>query len=233
MVRFVRVVALSAPHHITQRGHARRFILEGDAERNVYLALLQQGVQRHRVEMIGYCLMSNHVHLVAVPHKKDALARSLKDVHGRFAFYWNAVYRSSGHVWQGRYYSCPLDGEYLWEALRYTELNPVRASMVRCASDWPWSSAAVHCGAAPVAPWLGIEPRWSTDDWRTYLQATQDEASLVAIRDSTYSGRPLGSAEFSRALERETHRPLTPQKRGPKKQPEPGHEQAIFSFDSF
>jgi putative transposase len=62
------VIALGAPHHITQRGNARRFILEGDAERSVYLDLLQQCVQRHGVELIGYCLMSNHVHLVAVPH---------------------------------------------------------------------------------------------------------------------------------------------------------------------
>jgi putative transposase len=236
MVRFARVVALGAPHHITQRGNARRFILEGDSERSVYLDLLQQGLQRHGVELIGYCLMSNHVHLVAVPHKKDALARGLKDVHGRFAAYWNAVYHSSGHVWQGRYYSCPLDVGHLWEALRYAELNPVRASLVTRAPDWPWSSAAVHCGTASVAPWLDMDfwgRRWSTDDWRAYLQAPQDESSLVAIRDSTYSGRPLGSPEFTRALEREADRPLTPQKRGPKRRPEPGSEQGIFSFDSF
>lgn len=73
--------------------------------------------------------------------------------------------------------------------------------------------------------------RWSTDGGRAYLQATQDQSSLLAIRDSTYSGRPLGSAEFTRTLEKEAHRPLTPQKRGPKKRTEPGHEQAIFSFD--
>ena len=75
--------------------------------------------------------------------------------------------------------------------------------------------------------------RWSIDDWRAYLQAPQDESGLVAIRDSTYSGRPLGSAEFTRALEREADRPLTPQKRGPKRRPESGDEQAVFSFDSF
>ncbi len=143
MVRFARVVAPGIAHHITQRGNARRFILEGDDERKVYLDLLQQSVQRHGVELIGYCLMSNHVHLVAIPHGKDALARSLKDTHGRFASYWNAVNHSSGHVWQGRYYSCPLDGGHLWEALRYTELNPVRAGLLARASDWPWSSAAV------------------------------------------------------------------------------------------
>jgi putative transposase len=119
-------------------------------------------------------------------------------------------------VWQGRYYSCPLDGWHLWEALRYTELNPVRAFLVTRAPDWPWSSAAFHCGAAPVAPWLDMDlwgRRWSTDDWRAYLQTIQDESSLLAIRDSTYSGRPLGSAEFTRTLEKEVHRPLTPQSR--------------------
>jgi putative transposase len=118
--------------------------------------------------------------------------------------------------------------------LRYTELNPVRASLVTRAPDWPWSSAAVHCGAGPPASWLNMDfwgRRWSTDGWRAYLQATQDESSLLAIRDSTYSGRPLGSAEFTRTLEKEAHRPLTPQKRGPKKRTGPAHEQAIFSFD--
>ena len=125
-VRFARVVALEVAHHITQRGNARRFVLETDTERGVYLDLLQQGIQRHGVALIGYCLMSNHVHLVAVPQSKDALARSLKQTHGRFASYWNAVNGSSGHVWQGRYYSCPLDDNHLWEALRYIELNPVR-----------------------------------------------------------------------------------------------------------
>jgi putative transposase len=75
-------------------------------------------------KLIGYCLMSNHVHLVVVPQKQDALARSLKETHGRFASYWNAVDHFSGHVRQGRYYSCPLDETHLWEALRYTELKP-------------------------------------------------------------------------------------------------------------
>jgi hypothetical protein len=75
-------------------------------------------------------------------------------------------------------------------------------------------------GASMVYRWLA-----------RLLQATQDESSLLAIRDSTYSGRPLGSAEFTRTLEKEAHRPLTPQKRGPKKRTGPAHEQAIFSFD--
>jgi putative transposase len=140
MARFARVVAPGIPHHVTQRGNARRFILKTDADRSIYLHLLRQGLERYGVELTGYCLMSNHVHLIVVPRNKDALARSLKDTHGRFASYWNAVNRSSGHVWQGRYYSCPLDEAHLWEALRYTELNPVRGSLASHTVDWPWSS---------------------------------------------------------------------------------------------
>jgi putative transposase len=175
--------------------------------------------------------MSNHVQLVAVPESKDALARSLKQTHGRFASYWNAVNRSSGHVWQGRYYSCPLDDTHLWEALRYTELNPVRACLVRSANDWPWSSAAAHCGTGPIGPWLSFDTwgrRWSCDEWQAYLDATPPESNQKAIRDCTFSGRPLGSAEFTHALERQEHRPLTRRKPGPKKRSEPGQEQFIL-----
>jgi len=75
--------------------------------------------------------------------------------------------------------------------------------------------------------------RWSSDSWRTYLQATHHESSRRAIRDSTFSGRPLGSPEFTRALEKQEHRPLTRQKPGPKKRSEPVTGQAILSFDSF
>jgi len=180
--------------------------------------------------------MSNHIHFVAVRRSKDALARSLKETQGRFASYWNAVNHSSGHVWQGRYYSCPLDGTHLWEALRYTELNPVRASLVASPTDWPWSSAAAHCGAEPPSPWLASEAwgqRWSIGGWRALLQDIQDESSQKAIRDSTYIGRPLGSTEITRMLEEQAHRPWTRQRPGPKKRSEPEAEQAILSFDPF
>ena len=86
--------------------------------------------------LIGYCLMSNHVHLVVTPHDADGLALALRHTHGRYAIYWNAVHQSSGHAWQGRYYSCPLDRVHLWEALRYTELNPVRAGLTSEAEAW-------------------------------------------------------------------------------------------------
>ena len=76
MGRFNRVVAVDVPHHVTQRGNARRFVLNDDADRTVYLKLLRENIALYGVALIGYCLMSNHVHLIAVPHKPDGLAQA-------------------------------------------------------------------------------------------------------------------------------------------------------------
>jgi putative transposase len=131
MARLARVVAADVPHHVTQRGNARGFILASDTDRSVYLTLLRENIESCRVSLLGYCLMSNHIHLVVVPRKAEGLARALRQTHGRYASYWNAVHGSSGHVWQGRYYSCPLDQAHLWEALRYAELSPIRAGLAQ------------------------------------------------------------------------------------------------------
>lgn len=233
MARFARVVALEVAHHVTQRGNARQFILNSDSDRGVYLSLLREGLERHHASLLGYCLMSNHVHLVMVPRQADALAKVLKHTHGRYAAYWNGSYHSSGHVWQGRYYSCPLDRAHLWEALRYTELNPVRAGMVAEAESWRWSSAAVHCGVAAAGDWLSMEAwqeRWGVTSWRGYLAAGDSESEIMALRQFTHTGRPLGAKEFVRELEEKTQRPLAPQKGGrPTKQGD-DERQAEFIF---
>jgi putative transposase len=139
--------------------------------------------------------MSNHVHLIAVPRKADGLAQALKQTHGRYACYWNAAHQSSGHVWQGRYYSCPLDQTHLWEALRYTELNLLRARLVSEAELWHWSSAASHCGARADDESLTLEmwrSHWTVTAWREYLGAGAMESRLAVIRQRTHTGRPLG-----------------------------------------
>jgi putative transposase len=157
VARLARVIVVDVPYHVTQRGNARQFILTGDADRVVYLDLLRRYSQLHQLCLIGYCLMSNHVQLIVVPRRTDALAQALKHTHGRYASYWNVSHASSGHVWQGRYYSCPLDSSHLWAALRYTELNPVRAGLVTAPQEWKWSSAVAHCGAATSDASLEME----------------------------------------------------------------------------
>lgn len=233
MSRFARVVIAEVAHHVTQRGNGRQFLLATDSERLVYLDLLRQAVHLHSLSVVGYCLMSNHVHLVVIPHEAEALALALKATHGRYAAYWNAAHTTSGHAWQGRFYSCPMDEGHLWTALRYTELNPVRAGVVPEAQAWPWSSAAAHCGTADADASLAMEiwrRRWTATAWRQYLGENETEAELGALRRSTHSGRPLGSAEFIEGLEQRTRRRLGAQKGGRPRRSAADPRQNVLSY---
>ena len=109
--------------------------------------------------------MSNHIHLIAIPHKVGGLAQALKQTHGRDRLTGMRLTNRTGMP-GGRYYSCPLNQAHLWEALRYTELNPVRAGLVLGAELWPWSSAARHCGAKEQDEYLTPEP------WRSQWTST-------------------------------------------------------------
>lgn len=222
MARLPRVVIPDVAHHVTQRGNARQVILADDADRMAYLELLRQYCELYRLSLLGYCLMSNHVHLIVIPRTTEALWQTLKHTHGRYASYWNARVSSSGHVWQGRFYSCPLDESHLWAALRYVELNPVRAGMVVAAAEWRWSSAPAHCLPDAPATMLEMErwrARWTVAEWNEYLAARESSADIVALRQSTHTGRPLGTAEFVAQLEQATLRPLAPKKGGRPKKP--------------
>jgi REP-associated tyrosine transposase len=234
MARLPRVVAVDVPHHVTQRGNARQAVFSQDADRITYLELLRQYAELYSLSVLGYCLMSNHVHLIVLPCTETAMANTLKHTHGRYAAYWNARQFSSGHVWQGRFYSCPLDDSHLWEALRYTELNPVRAGMVAAAEQWQWSSAAVHCNKnQDQETWLAMSlwrKRWSAASWRDYLTQGESQAELAALRRCTYTGRPRGTAEFVAGLEHSTLRLLAPRKGGRPKKSSPDPRQQGLAF---
>jgi putative transposase len=232
MSRFPRVVVVGVPHHVTQRGNARQVILANDSDRATYLALLRQYSHLNGLALLGYCLMSNHVHLIVVPNRSAALAQSLKHAHGRYAAYWNARQFSTGHVWQGRFYSCPLEEAHLWVALRYVELNPVRAGMVESAAQWRWSSAATHCGAGVADAMLEMERwscRWTAAEWGQYLEQGESVADVSALRRATHTGRPLGTSEFVANLERLTARRLAPQSGGRPKKTARDERQLEFS----
>ena len=127
MARLARVIAVGAPHHVTQRGNARQFILACDADRNVYLELLRQSIALHGVEVIGYCLMSNHVHLVVVPHEAEGPGLAVKNTHGRYAAYWNASHQTGSQVgFKAGVGKGLLDGTRLvsWPLLKGVKCSP-------------------------------------------------------------------------------------------------------------
>ena len=220
MARLARIAVVNVPHHVTQRGNARQSILTNHDERTVYLNLLHKYIALCELSLLGYCLMSNHVHLLLVPRKVESLAQALKQAHGRYASYWNATHRSSGHVWQGRFYSCPLDDSHLWIALRYVELNPVRAALVPRAELWPWSSAAVHCGDTQQSiglEWAAWNHRWSQQSWKEYL-ACGRPASRTGGRPPVHPHRQTAGPSIVRAIlgRRYAASSLSPERRPPK-----------------
>ena len=129
MARFPRAVAVGAAHHITQRGVDQQWVFFTDADRRTYLDYLQTYSAQARLRILAYCLMSNHIHLVAIPEEPQSLAMALRRTHGRYALYLNSRRHRIGHLWQNRFYSCALDETHLWAALRYAERNPVRAQL--------------------------------------------------------------------------------------------------------
>jgi REP element-mobilizing transposase RayT len=112
-----------------------------DRDHELYLSLLREYTGKYQVQILGYCLMTNHVHLIAVPADATGLAKAIGRVHNDYARWLPIRRRESGHLWQNRFFSCPLEDAYTWAALAYVERNPVRAGMVAHREEWAWSSA--------------------------------------------------------------------------------------------
>ena len=221
MPRLARVVVPGCPHHVTQRGNHRQRVFFNDSERGRYLALLRKYFDRFKIDTVGYDLMSNHVHHVLIPAMSDSLAKGLGHLHNDFAR-WQQVQRDlTGHLWQNRFFSCPLDEDHFWQALRYIELNPVRAGLVRYPWEWPWSSAQAHVTGVDGTGLLNMDPwraRFDGEKWRGFLEeGMRSEDGLDRIRLATRTGRPLGSDLFIERLEALAGRTLRPKKRGPKR----------------
>ena len=204
MPRGARLVLPGLPHHLTHRGNNRQEVFRDEEDRLTYLALLRHYAPKHGLKVLGYCLMTNHVHLAAVPEREDSLARAMGCAHLRYAQAFNWRYGECGHRWQGRFYSCALDDSHLIAALRYVERNPVRAGMTARAWEYGWSSAAAHLGDRDPSGLLDVrewQTRFWAAEWRRMLSEPEEEGQLRAIRLQTRTGRPLGSQGFLERLE--------------------------------
>lgn len=216
MARIARVIASGIPHHITQRGNRRMQTFFSDDDYRVYLALLAEWCKKSSVEIWAYCLMPNHVHLIAVPECEDSLRRGIGEAHRRYSRMINFRENWRGHLWQGRFASFPMDESYLLAAARYVEMNPVVAGLATDAAAWPWSSAQAHLAATDdelvtVAPLLEM-----AGDWRLFLASADDEEQVSEIRKHERTGRPLGTESFVDRLEISLSRLLKRCKPGPK-----------------
>lgn len=212
MPRHARTVFADVPHHVTQRGNRRGQVFFTDADRRVYLGWLREYADAVAVDVVAYCLMTNHVHLVLVPPAAQGLYQLLKPLNMRFAQRINRMREWKGHVWQGRFHSSALDETGLLMAVRYVERNPVRAGLVSRAEEYPWSSAGAHCGFRHD-PVLTVPSRWqealrSVGGWSQWIAGSDDSRSQEALRRCTGQNLPCGSPAFIEMLERNSGRPL-------------------------
>jgi len=157
--------------------------------------------------------MDNHVHLIVVPKTEQSLAAVFGPLHTRYAQYVNERQNVTGHLWQGRYHSCPMDESHLYSAVRYVERNPIKAGFVERAEDWPWSSAPGH--VTPYSDELlsdpcSMYPNMTPEQWRHWLTEPweKEEAFGRTLARRTQTGKPAGSAEFVHNAEKHAQKAI-------------------------
>ena len=217
MTRIARAVAPGLPHHITQRGNRRQEVFFCDEDYSLYIELLSDSCRRLRVEVWAYCLMPNHVHMIAAPESADGLRRAIGEAHRRYTRRVNFREGWRGCLWQGRFASFALDDAYVRAAARYVALNPVRARLVRRPEKWRWSSAAAHLGLRGDRlvrrPELLLEYVSDFADLPR-MKFPREEADVLRRHERT--GRPLGGDGLVERVSELLDRDLVPGKAGRK-----------------
>ena len=202
MPRSARVVVPGGAHHVTQRGSRRMQVFFSAGDYNRYRSLLSSQSDRYGVRVGLYCLMPNHVHLIAIPETRTSLSRALGEAHRLYACTVNRREGWSGHLWQERFRSFPMDERHLLSAIRYVLLNPVRAGLVERPEEWPYSSARFLRDGIPDRLTSSNALGSVVEDWNSFLDLPNVEETADLIRKHSSTGRPLGSGYFQEQCSR-------------------------------
>ncbi len=210
MARLSRIVIPNIPHHVTQRGNRRQQTFFDTSDYEAYIHAMAHSCNSFDVEVLAYCLMPNHVHLVLVPKEKDCLRFAVGGAHEKYTKRINYKNDWTGHLWQGRFFSSPMDERYLGACVRYVEQNPVRSGLSKRASEYKWSSAKAHYSGkddklVSVAPMLARYPQWAE-----FMGEESEDRDIEEFRKRTRTGRPLGDLEFIKDIEEKTGVVLRP-----------------------
>jgi putative transposase len=198
-------VAEGLVYHALNRGNNRATVFHTAADCVAFLDALAQTRRRYPFALYGYCLMSNHFHLLLAPAPGQSISRILQSLTVAHTWHYHRRHGSVGHVWQGRFNSPVIqDDEQALTVLRYIETNPVRAGMVADAGEYRWSSYGAR-GLGRADPLLSVLPSWELlgrteaarqTAWREWLRTPVSAAELAAVRRSVISGRPYGEASW-------------------------------------
>lgn len=191
MPRSARLVVPGVAHHVTQRGNRQQTIFFDDADRGAYIAILADALRQSATTCLAWCLMDNHVHLMLVPTGPDGLRAPLSSTHTRYAQRINRRQSASGHLFQGRFASYPMDDRHMMFAARYIENNPVAAGLVPHAEAWRWSSARAHINQRDdgLTDWRALSQHMP--NWKAMLVDGLDAGAVIELALRT--GNALGN----------------------------------------
>lgn len=225
MPRTARSAIGNTVYHVLNRGNGRMKIFRKPDDYAAFVALLIDGLDRARIELFAFCLMPNHWHLALRPRTGRDLSAYLSWVTNTHVKRYRAHYRrTSGHLYQGRYKSFPVQqDQHFLTLMRYIEANPRRARLVRAAQNWPFSSLGCDRDTACklLAPW----PLNRSRNWAHQVNTALDERDLAQIRTSIIRDRPFGDDRWTRrmAVRMNLQHTLHPRGRPPKN---PAHRRA-------
>jgi len=238
MPRQPRYQLINVPQHVVQRGNNRQATFFADEDCIRYLEDLKTACETHCCELHAYVLMTNHVHLLLTPRKPDGVAKVMQSLGRRYVVYVNQTYLRTGTLWEGRYKAALVDAEdYLLRCMRYIELNPVRAEMVKTPEDWRWSSYRYNAASensdllTPHEVYLALGPTDLARQgiYRELFSGAFDKRTLAEIRDSVNQCLAFGGERFKDEVEIMLARRIRPGKPGrPKKEDVGGGPQGII-----
>ena len=205
MPRRRRFCPVDFPTHVIQRGNNRQTLFTSDVDMAAYAHWLADGALRFQVDVHGWVFMTNHVHLLMTPRMDNGVSRLMQSLGRRYVGHFNHAYARSGTLFEGRFRSCLVqENQYFLTCLRYIELNPVRAGMVRNPGDYQWSSHQAHAFGATVKFWkphdlylsLASSSAERQNNWRKLVADAMDTETISKIRHCTNTGLILGTEKF-------------------------------------
>jgi putative transposase len=183
-------------YHVLNRGNGRRTVFHKKGDFEAFIKLLREAGERIDVRLIAFCLLPNHFHLLLWPHRDGDLSAYMMWLTTAHVRRYHQHYHSSGHVWQGRFRSFPIqEDDHLLTVHRYIERNAVRANLAPRAQDWLWSSAGPMRQGFPA---LTRNPVPHQVDWLQYVNEPQTEAEVEALHECIRRRRPYGEEAWTR-----------------------------------
>ena len=196
MPRTARASVGGVIYHALNRGNRREAVFHKPADYDAFVQAIADAAHRVPLDVFGYCLMPNHFHLVIRPKGDGDLGRWMRWLLTAHAQRYHRHYKTSGHVWQGRFKAFPIQGDdHLATALRYVERNPLRAELVSHAEHWRWSSLPAWLSGDPLL-WRG-DPPVRDPAWVDRVNEPLAAGDLRRLRESVARERPFGSRDWT------------------------------------